>query len=463
MYAIAYQKLNFGTMFDGLTSKHVVLYNFLKKMRKIGVIVIGEIFLLSGCLLAQPSYNNCATPMELCPNQVATVNNIGATKTLCGGCEDDFNYCFVPLNTVWFTFTTNNTGGDIQVNLSNPIFEIEAGRGTSYHACLISANIGCNAVSYSLMGNCVSDAVTNQAIVATALLPNTTYYLVMSGDASGVGVSLPAEFTIDITISGTAVDRVFPTMTANLTTSNCLGSLVSLEAQRFDCPNASSFRWFVNSVLRGQSLDSTFSFSAIQSGDTLSVESDCFVWCPVIVSQTIAPISLSSVWADAGNDTSILKGEMIQLNGLVSTNTVFVWSPSFSLSDPTVLSPIAYPNQTTTYTLMATDTISGCSTTDYITVVVESDLFVPNTFSPNNDGDNDTWVILGIERFPDCLVSIYSRWGQLVFQTTGYNKQKAWNGESNAGRKVNESVYFYEIHLRDASKQTLKGSITVLR
>jgi len=412
---------------------------------------------------SQEIYNNCGEALELCPNTLFTVNNIGSGKTLCGGCEDDFNVCFDPLNTIWLKFTTHSSGGDVQINFSTPIFEIEPNRGTSYNVSLFETTLPCIAASYTPIGNCINKASGSETIFANSLMGNTTYYIALSGDTTDIGISLPSEFTIDVDISGTAVDRTTPTISVAIDSNACINTLVTIHAQRFNCPDSGDFRWFVNGIMQGiSSVDSTFTITNVQQGDIIHVESDCFTLCRYTVSDTLNSLTLNSVWGNAGNDTTIVQGTMMQLHGTASENTIVLWSPSYSISNPSILSPIAYPTETTTYTLFVTDTLSGCTTADYITIFVNADLIVPNTFSPNNDGDNDTWEIIGIEKFPDCLISIYNRWGQLVFQTTGYNKQKAWNGQSK-NKNVNESVYFYEIQLRDAQKQTLNGSITIIR
>jgi len=435
----------------------------LKVMKILRIIILLVGVCITVFVHTQEIYNSCDSALELCPNSTITVNNIGAGKTLCSGCEDDFSACFVPNNTIWLKFTTHELGGEVNINFSNINFEVEPTRGTSYSASIIQMGLPCIAASYVPIGNCISLASSNEIITSSSLDGNTTYYVVLSGDIVGTGVSLPSEFTVDVDISGSAVDRIIPNITLSLDKGTCINDLISVKAQRFNCPDAGSFRWFVNGVLQGVSAsDSTFSIANLQHGDTIHVESDCFSLCRYIITDTLNSLTLTSIWADAGNDTTIIKGAMIQLHGSVSDSTIVVWSPSYSLSNPNLLSPISYPNETTTYTLTVIDTLSGCMATDYVTVFVDGDLIVPNTFSPNNDGDNDTWEIVGIENFPDCWVSIYNRWGQLVFQTTGYNKEKAWNGQSKVGN-VNESVYFYEIQLRDTQKQVLNGSITIIR
>ena len=96
------------------------------------------------------------------------------------------------------------------------------------------------------------------------------------------------------------------------------------------------------------------------------------------------------------------------------------------------------------------------------TVTTEINTLIPNAISPNDDNTNDVWEITGVSNYPNCFVRIFDRWGQEVFQSTGYSKQKAWDGTGKAG-KLAEGVYFYIVELRDPDKQEFKGSITLIR
>jgi len=68
--------------------------------------------------------------------------------------------------------------------------------------------------------------------------------------------------------------------------------------------------------------------------------------------------------------------------------------------------------------------------------VHECDTFIPNIFTPNGDGDNDTFIIRGGEDFPNSLLSIFNRWGNLVYDNKNYTSQ--WGGEDSA-----DGTYFY--------------------
>ena len=63
------------------------------------------------------------------------------------------------------------------------------------------------------------------------------------------------------------------------------------------------------------------------------------------------------------------------------------------------------------------------------------DLLVPAVFTPNGDGDNDYWEILGIRAFPDNNVQVFNRWGELVYTKEGYNNE--FNGEANTNTFMN--------------------------
>ncbi len=56
-------------------------------------------------------------------------------------------------------------------------------------------------------------------------------------------------------------------------------------------------------------------------------------------------------------------------------------------------------------------------------------IIVPNAFTPNGDGINDTWVLLYMESYPNCIVEVFNRYGQRVFHSSGYGR--AWDGRMN--------------------------------
>jgi len=83
----------------------------------------------------------------------------------------------------------------------------------------------------------------------------------------------------------------------------------------------------------------------------------------------------------------------------------------------------------------------------------------PVGFSPNNDGDNETWVVDGLSAFPNNRVQIFSRWGDQVFEATDY--QNDWDGTYN-GNALPEGTYYWVIDLGDGT-EIQKGFVVLFR
>ncbi|WP_448699930.1 gliding motility-associated C-terminal domain-containing protein [Mucilaginibacter sp. AW1-3] len=88
-----------------------------------------------------------------------------------------------------------------------------------------------------------------------------------------------------------------------------------------------------------------------------------------------------------------------------------------------------------------------------------SKLSIANTFTPNNDGINDTWKINGMENYPDGTVQIYNRTGQLIFESKGYTI--SFNGRFK-GQDLPLGTYYYIINL-NTKCEVISGSITLVR
>jgi len=86
-------------------------------------------------------------------------------------------------------------------------------------------------------------------------------------------------------------------------------------------------------------------------------------------------------------------------------------------------------------------------------------LTIPNTFSPNSDGINDTWVILGIENYPEVHVKVFNRYGATVFMSNDY--KVPFNGDSN-GSPLPVGAYYYIIDIGDGCGP-ISGSLNLLR
>jgi gliding motility-associated-like protein len=84
---------------------------------------------------------------------------------------------------------------------------------------------------------------------------------------------------------------------------------------------------------------------------------------------------------------------------------------------------------------------------------------VTNAFSPNGDGINDKWNLPFLDQFSECRVQIFTRYGQIVFTSVGY--QNPWDG-TISGKAAPVGTYYYIIDLRNGEKP-LTGYVVLLR
>jgi len=160
-----------------------------------------------------------------------------------------------------------------------------------------------------------------------------------------------------------------------------------------------------------------------------------------------------------GLDRDIFKGQSIKLNGDLGNGYSYQWNPPTDLDNPLIPKPNAKPSQTTTYVLKATGP-NNCVAVDTITLSVVNVIYVPNIFTPNNDGLNDTWDIRGLETYSKVEVSIFNRWGNIVYYSKG-NTQKPFDGKFQ-DQLLPEGTYAYVINTNNGG-YVLKGAILLQR
>jgi gliding motility-associated-like protein len=89
-------------------------------------------------------------------------------------------------------------------------------------------------------------------------------------------------------------------------------------------------------------------------------------------------------------------------------------------------------------------------------------IYIPEGFSPNDDGINDKFVIKNIDLFPANKIYIYNRWGNLVYEQEGYNNE--WDGKPNVSGTLGDDklpvgTYYYILELNDKEKLKFNGFI----
>jgi len=103
---------------------------------------------------------------------------------------------------------------------------------------------------------------------------------------------------------------------------------------------------------------------------------------------------------------------------------------------------------------------NGCTEDTIFEIAVMSAECVPNVFSPNGDDTNDTWRLENTFLYSDSEVSVYGRYGKLLFQSIGY--ASPWDGKNKKGNDVPDGAYFYSIEIGH-DYDAIKGSVTIVR
>ena len=132
---------------------------------------------------------------------------------------------------------------------------------------------------------------------------------------------------------------------------------------------------------------------------------------------------------------------------------------SWAWGDNSINDQYIYDNPVTSGWYFINVEQDGCIGSDSIYVIVSVIPF--DAITPNQDGWNDTWQILGIEKYSKAIVKVYNRWGALVFETVGGISYEAWDGKNN-GKDLPVGTYYYMIDLNNDEK-TISGPITIVR
>ncbi|WP_462243972.1 gliding motility-associated C-terminal domain-containing protein [Ferruginibacter sp.] len=173
---------------------------------------------------------------------------------------------------------------------------------------------------------------------------------------------------------------------------------------------------------------------------------------------------------EAGNDKTINVGQSIDLVPTVSADvSTAIWTPTQSIVQNNFPGITVKPRETTEYTVEVSNA-GGCKTRDRVTVFVicnGANVFIPNTFSPNSDGNNDIFYPRGTGLFSIKTLRIFNRWGEVVFEKNNFmpnNATAGWNG-TYKGKQQNPDVFVYtaDILCDNSTVMTLKGNVALIQ
>jgi gliding motility-associated-like protein len=376
------------------------------------------------------------------PKQGEYVVRLIATNTK--GCSDTTDTS-TPQHLFIYPVPSVNAGADTTICLGSPLQLNASGAATTYNWQVpVNGTLSCYA--------CVNPIATT---------PVSTYFVVNGSSPQGCAANDTIQVTVNtpVTVNISGPDSVCLGQSVQLTATGA-AIYTWTPAEGLNNPNIGNPMAKPDASQIGTAPSAVITYQVTGSDnkacftDTKSVDVTVFNY-PVL---TVGP------------DATINVGGTYQINATASTNVVsLVWTPSGSLSCASCLTPIAQPVKTTKYVLTATND-GGCTTSDSIRIQVvcnNSNFFVPNTFSPNGDGVNDHFIVNGTGLNVIPSITIYNRWGQIVFQKSNFAPNTvadAWDGTFN-GQPAPADVYIYTIQILcdNATLISYHGNVTLIR
>jgi gliding motility-associated-like protein len=248
-----------------------------------------------------------------------------------------------------------------------------------------------------------------------------------------------------------APDCKCPEINASISadTAICLADTIILTAS-----GGSTYLWntgdTIASIRVSPPADSVFTVVVSEGvcADTVSTE---------VTVYPLPPIS-------AGKDTTVIYGDRAYLDGYAEQD--IVWEPALYLDCPECLVTSGIPLATTTYCISVRNQY-GCLASDCVTIMVDTicdGLFIPNVFAPGNGGHqaNDCLRLYGTSCIAEMSLSIYSRWGEKVYESQSLDE--CWDG-TYLGQAMNAGVFVYQLEAKliTGEKISRQGNITLMR
>lgn len=177
------------------------------------------------------------------------------------------------------------------------------------------------------------------------------------------------------------------------------------------------------------------------------------------VKDTVEYVIRPVPYVNAGEDLLLFEKESFVLRPEITGNNLqYLWTPDLYLNSNTARNPVLTATDNQTYTLRVTGT-GSCVAEDQVFVRVLKQITIPNIFSPNGDGIYDVWNIPQLANYPGSAVEVYTRTGQKIFSSVGYDKP--WDGTYN-GKPVPVATYYYIVR-PNFRNLLFSGSVTVIR
>jgi gliding motility-associated-like protein len=393
---------------------------------------------------------------------VVTTNITNATCTTNGSVTLSLTGFVQPVTVVWNTVpvqtgltATNLPAGNYQatiteetgcvtvqpvtIGLTNSLTMTSRSDTSICPGASISANTISNATTYNWSPTA---GVSNPAIANPTLSPTATTTYTVTGT------------TGSCTVSKTFTVTVLPAVTLNVHADTTICSGASFNAGTVS--NATTYTWSPTAGVSNAAIANPVLSPTSTTTYTVTARTGA---CTNI--KTFKVTVLQAVTVSAGPGSSVFAGASVTLQGSGSAGT-YLWTPPTGLSATNILTPVATPLVTTTYTLRITNQ-QGCTNTSSVIIDVLPYCVKPlNAFTPNKDGFNDTWLITNGNCLKKAIVAVYNRYGSKVFESEDYKND--WEG-TYKNKPLPDGTYYYVIdyELLNGTHVYKKGNVTILR
>ena len=411
------------------------------------------------------SSDTARTTVVINPTISPTVTITSSATNICTGTQVSFTATAANAgNSPTYQWLLNST----KVGTNSPVYSSSSFVNNDAVNCVVSASVPCavgTGTSNIIVLN-VSAVVTPTFDAIGPLCQNSTVPVLPLTSKEGItGTWSPA--SINTSAFGTTTYKFTPSSEANCSTPASLNvTIVSSISPTFPTIADSYCLNDIAPALPPASKEGVNGTWSPASINTTNVGRTLYTFIPVAgqcgISSQIAIVVNPLPALIMGSDLTIAPGESTTLNISVTGNIVsYQWKPSIGLNNATIKDPVASPSVTTVYTLDITDD-NNCEASGSIKITVSggtSKILVPNAFSPNGDGINDTWIVANLSAYPGATVDVFNRYGQLVFHSENYNK--TWDGTFN-GKPVPMGTYYYIIDPKNNEKK-IAGSVTIFK
>ena len=378
---------------------------------------------------------------------------------------------------------------DGTTNTGSPNVDITFTNAGAYTASLIAVNSsGCKDTAYQNI------KVNNPPVVTagsdTAICENTTYLLNANGASTytwtgnnlsctdcATTMATPSQSTL-YTVTGkdaigctnTDTVNVRVVMVTNVDVQSTGDTLCIGQTAKLSATGALTYKWYPSDFLDSTNI-STPTFTASSETSILyhvvgHGENDCYIDTGT-VSVKVYPVPQMQIVND---QLTLNVGTAVKLETTSSPDvTTWTWQPAQGLDNPTAQSPMASPKETTKYTCLASNGGSCISRDEIVVSVVckNTNVFIPNTFSPNSDGVNDLFYPRGIGLFAVKSFRIFNRWGQMIFDKYNANPNSSadgWDGTYKGNLQTSDVyIYIIEVQCENGVIIPVKGNISLLR